>query len=215
MKNLLYKEFKLAMHPAVYAFWLLSIMVLIPNYPYYVILFYSMLGIFFVCLNGRENHDIYYSLSLPIKKSDLVKARFALVVLIEMVQLLLTIPFIILKPSIYADGNQVGMDANIAFVALSLVIYGIINWTFLKNYYKCPEKVGRVFVFSTVYVFLLIAVFETLTHILPFFRDKLDTADPQFLMEKLILLVVGIVIYIVLTMLSMRKSIKVFEELDF
>ena len=41
MKNLMRKELVLAMHPASVLFLLLSAMLLIPNYPYYVICFYT------------------------------------------------------------------------------------------------------------------------------------------------------------------------------
>ena len=68
LSKLLYKEFKLALHPAAVLFLLLSSMMLIPNYPMYVLFFYNTLGIFFICLSGRENHDFAYSLSLPIRK---------------------------------------------------------------------------------------------------------------------------------------------------
>ena len=73
LSKLLYKEFKLALHPAAVLFLLLSSMMLIPNYPMYVLFFYNTLGIFFICLSGRENHDFAYSLSLP--ESDRVRMR--------------------------------------------------------------------------------------------------------------------------------------------
>ena len=36
MKNLLYKEFRLAIHPSVYIFFALAALLLVPSYPYYV-----------------------------------------------------------------------------------------------------------------------------------------------------------------------------------
>lgn len=214
MKNFLYKEWKLAFHPAVLMFWLLSVMLMIPNYPYFVILFYTMLGIFFISLNGRENHDILYSMSLPSKKSDFVKARFAFVVSIEMIQLLVAIPFIALKQALHMSGNVVGMDANLSFLAFSLVIFGIINWVFLKRYFTTPEKVGKTFAIASVYIAVVITAAEVLVHVIPFVRDRLDTPDPQFLLEKMAALAIGAVIYAALTFLSMKRSIGVFETLD-
>lgn len=215
MKNLLYKEWKLASHPTIFIFWLLSSMVLIPNYPYYIILFYTMLGIFFVCLNGRENHDLYYGLSLPVQKSDLVRARYAFVIIIEMVQLLVAIPFIVLSQSLHMPPNYVGMDANMAFLGISLMIFGLINWVFLRKYFAAPEKVGKSFAISSIYIGIVIVVVEVLSHVVPFMRDRLDTPDPAFLMEKVIVLILGVIIYALLTMASMGKSIKAFEKLDF
>ena len=58
MLNLLRKELRLAVHPTSWIFLGLSLMLLIPSYPYYVAFFYTGLGIFFTCLSARENQDI-------------------------------------------------------------------------------------------------------------------------------------------------------------
>lgn len=78
MKNLIYKEIKLALHPTAPLFLLLSTLLLIPNYPYEVVFFYTCLAVFFHCLSGRENHDIEYSLLLPIQKNRLWRQDFCL-----------------------------------------------------------------------------------------------------------------------------------------
>lgn len=215
MSKLLYKEFRLAMHPTAYIFLSFSLMLLIPNYPYYVTFFYTGLAVFFTCLGGRENHDIFYTLSLPVPKRAAVKARFASVMLIELAQLLLAIPFAFLRqlmPGI--PGNQVGMDANIAFFGLALILLGIFNLIFFSKYYKNTDKVGSSFGISSIAVFVYIIIVETLTHIIPFFRDRLDTKDTEFVADKLLVLAIGIIIYLVLTLVSFRKSVKSFEKLD-
>lgn len=48
MKALLYKEFTLSMHPAAVLFLGLSAMLLIPNYPYYVV-FFIIVSASFLC----------------------------------------------------------------------------------------------------------------------------------------------------------------------
>ena len=214
MKNLLVKEFRLAMHQTVIMFWCLSSMLLIPSYPYYVVLFYTGLGIFFVCLTGRENHDIEYSLSLPARKRDIVTARFAFAVIVEGVQLALCVPFAMLRATFPLPGNEVGMDANIAFFGLGLLMLGIFNYLFFTGYYKAPDKVGKVFAVSSVLVFVYIAVVEVLAHAVPFMRDVLDTPDPQHLTPKLITLAIGAASYALLTYLAWRRSVVSFQKLD-
>lgn len=54
------KDLRLAAHPMMYVFALFGVMLVIPNYPYTVVFFYGLLGIFFTFLNGRENKDVYY-----------------------------------------------------------------------------------------------------------------------------------------------------------
>lgn len=214
MKNLLIKDFRLAMHPTVFLFWLLSAMLLIPNYPYYVVLFYSSLSLFFVCLGGRENRDIEFSLMLPVRKRDAVRARICFAVISQAVQLMVAVPFAALRQAMSVGGNQVGMDANIAFFGLALLLFGIFNLQFFTSYYRAPEKVGRTFAASSVILFAVIAVFETLTHTLPFFRLRLDTPDPAFLPEKLVVLAIGLAAYVLLTFIACRISEKRFESLD-
>lgn len=214
MRKLLMKEFRLALHPTVLIFWMLSAMLLIPNYPYYVITFYTALGLYFVCLTGRENHDIEYSLTLPVRKADLVKARFVFAVIVEMVQLLIAIPFACVRQKMPLPGNLVGMDANLAFFGFALLLYGLFNRTFFAPFFRNPQKVGRVFAFTSIGVFVIICVLEAMAHAIPFVRDRLDTPDPAFLGEKLLVLAAGAFMYAVLTMWSYKKSKQNFETLD-
>lgn len=214
MRELLYKEWKLALHPAVPLFLCLSALMLVPNYPYYVTFFYTGLGIFFICLNGRENEDIRYTLALPVCKRDAVRARFAFAVGLELAQLLLAVPFAILRQRLPLPGNQVGMDANVAFFGLSLAMLGLFNAVFFGAYYRNPIKVGKAFALSSTALFLYILVVETLDHVLALFRDRLDTPDPRFLSEKLIVLALGTAAYVLSTALTYRKSVKTFDKLD-
>ncbi|MDD3214093.1 MAG: ABC-2 transporter permease [Eubacteriales bacterium] len=214
MKNLLAKEMRLAMHPTNIIFLSLSTMLLIPNYPYYVIFFYTTLGIFFLCLLGRENHDIDFSLALPVRKTQIVEARIGYAVIIEVAQALLCIPFAILRSHLSPTPNEVGMDANIALFGLSFLMMGLFNLLFFPAYYRAPAKVGKAYVFSSIVIFLYIGVAETAAHAVPFFRDRLDTPDPQFLPEKLLVLGVGLAAYILFTWAACRISAKRFIALD-
>lgn len=215
MKNLLYKEFKLLMHPTTVIFLSLSAMLLIPNYPYMVTFFYTCLGLFFTTLSGRENNDIFYSMTLPIRKKDIVKARIVFFVIIQLVQMAIAIPFAIIRQSYNAPGNQVGINANIALFAFSFVMCGLFNWVFFGKYYSNPEKVGISFGLGSTMIFVYMGIVEGLTHIVPFFRDRLDTNDNQFVLEKVIALIIGIVIYIFLTCNVYKKSVRKFDKLDF
>ena len=84
MKTLLYKQLRLVCQPMTLVFCLFGVMLLIPAYPYTVMWFYVMLGLFFSFLNGREQKDVYYSALLPIRKRDTVKANCLFVGLIEL-----------------------------------------------------------------------------------------------------------------------------------
>ena len=215
MKNLLYKELRLSLQAPAALFLLLSAMLLIPSYPYYVVFFYTALGIFFCCQLGRENNDIYYTLTLPVRKRDAVTARFLLAVLLEAAQMLLAVPFALLRQSFRAlGGNGAGMDANIALFGLAAAMLGLFNLVFFPAYYKNPQKVGGPFLKGCVAVFFYIVAAEVCAHAVPFFRDRLDTMHGAFLPEKLAVLALGLVLWALLTYLAWRKSVRRFEAID-
>ena len=214
MKHLLNKELRLAMHPAALIFLALSSMLLIPNYPLYVIFFYTSLGVYFICLSGRENHDITYTMSLPVTKRQLVRARILLAVLLEGSQLILAIPFAILRANLPIGANLVGMDANIAFFGSSLLMLGVFNYVFFVSYYSAPDKVGRAFIFGSIAEAVYMLIAETMVHVLPFARDVLDSPDPKGFAAKLGFLVIGAAAFTLLTLLAEKRAAAHFEKLD-
>lgn len=214
MNKLIIKEFSLAMHPITPMMLLLSAMVLIPNYPYIVIFFYVSMAIFFTCLSGRENNDVVYSLNLPVAKKNVVKARFIFAVILEIVQLLLMIPFVMINQRANSVGNQAGMDANIALFAIGFITYGLFNFVFFGSYYKNVTKVGTAFVKSSILLFILAGLDVICSYAVPFVRNVLDTADFEFLMQKIVFLLVGLSVYLILTGIIYGKSVQNFENQD-
>lgn len=214
MKNLLKKEFSLASHPAAYLFLGLAAMMLIPNYPLSVTFFYPCLGVFFICLTARENGDLFYTMLLPVKKLELVYARFAMAAVFQVGQVLLCVPFLFLRSLYPPAGNVVGLDANLALLGFGLALMGFFNLLFFPRYYRDPRKVGQPFLLGAVIQFLGIGVTEALPHAVPLVRDRLDTALFLFLPEKLLCFTLGAALYALLTALACRKSAASFEKLD-
>lgn len=214
MKNLLYKELRLSLHPASVMFLCLSAMMLIPNYPLFITFFYTCLGVFFICLNGRENKDIDYTMSLPVRKRNIAGARILLVVLLEASQLLLAVPFALLRSMLVSESNAVGMNANAAFFGFALLMLGLFNFFFFRAYYRNPGKVGRSFVYGCIALTVCMLVIETCAHIVPFVKIQLNQPGIQYLIPKLFVLLLGAAAFALLTLLAYQRSAKSFETLD-
>lgn len=214
MKHLLYKECRLAVHPTSILFLGLSALLLIPNYPYYFTFFYTALGVFFTCLSGRENHDIEYTAALPVRKKDIVRARFAFVILIELTQMAVAVPFALLRGTFDLPGNQVGIEANLAFFGLALAMLGVFNLVFLTRYYANPDRVGAAFVWGSTVTVVYILLAEASVYVIPFMRDRMDTKDPAFLGEKLFVLAIGAALFALLNYTAYRKAERSFTALD-
>ena len=166
MKTLLYKQLRLVCHPMTPIFCLFGIMVIIPNYPYTVIFFYVMLGLFFTFLNMREQKDLYYTALLPVPKRDAVKAGCLFTALVELTSLVLLAPCCLLAARLQpGKDNLVGLDPNLALLAAGFLLYALFNAVFLPSFYKNGYKVGVAFVKATIPMALLMLVMEALPHI--------------------------------------------------
>ena len=216
MKDLLYKEFKLAKHPTLFIFPFLGSMLLIPGYPYMVAYIYTCLSVFFIFLNGRENKDILFTVSLPVRKRDTVKARLLMIAIIELFQILFSVPFAFLSAKINPgfSSNLAGMEANVAFFGFVFGMYGLFNIVFLPTFYQSAYKAGRSLFYGgsaiTVYIFAV----EGAASLVPSLRAFLDTKAPEMLVKQIPVLAAGILVYALLTFAAYRMAAKRFERVD-
>ena len=214
MKNLLYKEWKLAAHPTMYFFPLFGAMLLIPAYPYYVAFMYTCLSIFLMFMTGRETHDVEYTALLPVGKRDPVRARCLTIGIVELFQILFSIPFAILSARINPAGNAVGIEVNAAFYGLVLVMYAVFNALFVPIFYKTGYAVGKAFLIGGSAVMVYIAVAEAMLYISPALRAVLDTRNPASLPIRLGVLLAGAVIYVIGMLLTIKVASDRFERVD-
>lgn len=213
MTALLYKQLRLVCHPMTPVFCLFGIMVLIPNYPYTIIFFYVMLGLFFTFLNIREQKDIYYSAILPVPKRDTVKAGCVLVTLVELLSLAVLAPCALLAVRLQpGKDNLVGMDPNLALFAAGFLLYAVFNAVFLPSFYANGYKVGIAFLKAVIPTTLVMMVLEALPHFPALtWLDDMDAATQVRLLPALI---VSAVIYGLGMLLTFRKAAKLYEKVD-
>ena len=213
MKALFYKQLRLTCHPMTLVFLLAGVFLLIPSYPYTVAFFYVTLGIFFMFMNAREQRDADYCAVLPIRKRDGVKAACLFAVLVELLSLLLAVPFALLSARINPRGsNLAGLDANVALFAAGFILFAVFNVVFLPSFYRSGYKVGVAFLKASVTVALVVICDVLLSH-LPGLA-WLDGTDRSACARQLPLLAVCAAVYGILTLLSYRRSAKLYEKLD-
>jgi hypothetical protein len=216
VKELLFKEFKLAAHPTTYLFLALGAMLLIPAYIYYVAFIYTCLGIFFIFLAGRENKDVLYTVSLPVRKRDVVKARCLMVAIVELSQTLVAVPFAIIGIRINPNpaGNIAGIEANMAFFGLVLIMYALFNLSYLPAFYKTAVKVGGPLILSSIIVGVYITAAEVAVQSVPTLKTHLDTTDPAMALYQLPVLILGILLFALSLWWTYRRSAANFEKVD-
>ena len=214
MKNLIYKELKLDMHPTVYIYSLFAIMLLIPNYPLHTAFIYTCMSAFFIFLSGRENKDLLFTASLPVRKSDIVKSRILMVAATEVFQVLISIPFIFIRMAIYELPNAAGIEANAALLGSALIMYGVFNLVYMPVFYKTAAKPGIAFLFAGIAALLYIGVSEALVQLIEPLKTALDSVARETLWARLTAFAAGALVFAALTALSCAISKKRFEKVD-
>ena len=214
MKALHVKEWKLSMSPVPLLFLLLSGLILIPNYPYYVTFFYNGLGLFMLMQSLRENRDTAYCMLLPVTKAQMVRARLRTAVELELLQLASCIPFMLLRASYGHLNNAVGIEANAAFLGLGLVQMGLFNLVFFPMHYQNAYDLGKPFVVASVVEFFYIVAAETCDHVLPYMKTVCESYAPTDQLRQLPVLLGGAAVFALLTLAAERSSVRRFEHVD-
>jgi hypothetical protein len=215
MKKLFYKEMKLSANPLSYWFITFSAMAMLPRYPILVGAFFICLGIFHTYQQIREYDDITYTVMLPVKKQDVVTAKYLFVLFIECTAFILCTLLTIIRMKVLGNSvpyvtNQL-MNANAAYLGYVLIVFAAFNSIFLAGFFKTAYQIGKPFILFCVVGFIIIIIGETLHHIpnLESLNDPSSVSVPQ-----VAILVIGIAVFMLCTWVSYQKAVKDFEEID-
>ena len=165
----------------------------------------------------RENGDIAFSCALPVKKEHIPLAKMLVVFGLQGIILLLVgiigaVKGAVLPAEQYV--NQAGISANLALVGNGAVLLGVFNMIFFPRYFKSPDRIGVPFVIGAVVVFFLIGVFIVSRWATPLYSITLNGLNSQNIGAKAAALTIGIVIYIVLSAISCKLSMRHFQRID-
>lgn len=215
MRNLLYKEFKLSIAPWAYIIPLLGVLLLIPDYPYFISLMYAFFitipTTFVIC---KEQRDVGFSVLLPVRKRDIVKARYISIIAIEMLHILFAVIFGVINNSLYPQGNTWLMDINIAFFGFAFVMFAIFNAIFMTMFYKTAYKIAVPVFISISVTVIIIGLIEIAVQFVPALKAALDGSPNGVFGPQLLVLAGGMGIFVVSAFLSYKKSVKRFENID-
>lgn len=233
MKALLYKEFKLAMHPVCYCFIILfPLMILIPSYPLgvgfiYVLTIYPVL--FLGANKGQQSNDLLYSVLQPVRKKDVVLARIITVLVCQTV-------FIALMSALYPLARVINSyivesainsgkeppyipgfshDGYVSVLSFAIVGFALADLVYFSIYYRK----GRSIVASTIFTILAFAVYILFTTLvipyIPGCSGYQDFFCNQGLGIQFAALGIALVLSAVLHYVVYKVASKELEKVDF
>lgn len=227
MKALLYKEFRLAMHPICYLFiCLFPCMILIPSYPLgvgfiYILACYPIL--FLGANKGQQSNDLLYSVLLPVRKKDIVKARIATVIIMQVAFMVLMAALYplarVINATIIQNASKpeeykipgLGLNSFVLLLAIGIIGYAIADLIFFPIYYKR----GKSIVMSTLLTILGFVLYIGIFTIgLPYIPG-LEIMNNMHLGIQFAILGGAILISLLLHSVVYKISSKRLEKVDF
>lgn len=212
MKNLLFKEFKLTISPGFFLLSLLGALILIPGWLYYFALMYAMfITIPNIFTTSKTQNDLGFSVMLPVKKSDVVKARVLSIIVIELLQIIVAVIFAIINIAMY-KGNNIFQEPNVAYFGFAFIMFAIYNIILFPGFYKTGYKLAVPAVVATIAAFIFMAGVECLNLLVPAASGYLDSITNMA--NQLPLLFGGILIFVVVNVIAFKVSAKRFAKID-
>lgn len=223
MKNLIFKEFKLSVHPLTYLMMVLislaSLSGLGPAYPLFLFgVFYTFL--FIGIKKGVTNNDLYYSLLLPVRKEKVILARvtsttFLQIIYLAMVFATSALALLIPQPE---EGMllSVGVKQPLVLIAVALLTYTIFDFIYLPWFYKKgKEVIWNMLIGTIVCAIFTCALCIGLAYV-PGVLDVLTigSSNANYLFQ-IGIFVFGIGIYLLGKFLLIKICTKEIKNLDF
>lgn len=212
--NLVYKDFKLAIHPF---FILLPILtgalMLIPGWLYLLVLMYfSFISVPNIFANYKTNNDLILSTLMPVVRKDIVLSRMLSVIILELLHMGVAIVFAYLNYKFYDNTWFIFILPNLAYFGIAFIMYGIFNMVLFPLYFRTGYYYGLA---TSLAVLFMVAFAGAVEYFALKYQGLHDfLRGSQGTISHLTLLILGIILFTIFNVVAYVISKKRFEKAD-
>ena len=213
LKNLIHKELHLNMRWPNFLFAALALLLLVPAWPFAIAFMFIYIPMMIVPQTDRANADLLFAALLPVRKRDIVVARAVSLVGMEAAFVAVGVLAALIRYRLYDADNPAGMNPNVAFFGLVLVMYAVFNAVFLPGSYKAAYRMLWPILGGSVIAVAVGLVLTTLPAVVPALAG-LNDRGLGHLPAQAAVLGVGAGVYAVTTVFACRRAAASFEGVD-
>ena len=216
MYNLVMKDLKLGVHPMFFIMPLiLGALMLVPGWIYFiVILYFCWITIPNIFGGYRTQNDLMFTSMMPVTRSDMVKARVLVIVILELLHLVSAMIFGMINLRLYPNLPHYFFAPHMGFWGLCFVMLAIFNIIFISMYYKTAYKYGGAAWASISAAMLFAGVAQWLGVQNSFVSDTFNGSGAHNMTLQISILIAGIVIFIAFNMIAYRIAIRRFLKVE-
>ncbi len=216
MRKMLKKEMTLSASFLSYLFIAFALLAFCPGYPILLSAFFVCLGLFQSFQYAREANDIVYSSLLPVPKADVVRGKYAFCVLIELCAFILSAIVTLLRMTALSEAAAYRanalMNANPAFLGFMMLIFGLFNAIFVRGFFRTGYYFAKPFVAFIIVSFVVVLIAEALHHVPGL--EAVNAFGFEHAVLQAAILAAGAVVFVLLTLVSEKSAIRLFEKVD-
>ena len=216
MYNLLMKELKLGVSPFFYILpFLTGALMLIPGWLYFFVpLYFLFITIPNMFAGYKTQNDLMFSIVMPVTRKDIVKARVAIIVILELLHIVIAVIYGMISTRLYPNLTSFFFGPTIGFWGLCFVMLAIFNIIFVSMFYKTAYKYGAPMIVSITGAVLFATAAEWLGIKSPLVFDLFKGAGADNIATQITILIVGIAIFAIFNIAAYNIAIKQFEKVD-
>ncbi|MFT5872207.1 MAG: ABC-2 type transport system permease protein [Clostridium sp.] len=136
----------------------------------------------------KTQNDLMFSIVMPVTRKDIVKARVAIIVILELLHIVIAVIYGVISTHLYPNLTYFFFGPTIGFWGLCFIMLAIFNIIFISMFYKTAYKYGA-------------ATIAGITG-----ADNMAT--------QITILIVGIAIFAIFSVVAYSIAIKQFEKVD-
>lgn len=216
MYNLLLKELRLGVSPFFYILpFLTGALMLIPGWLYFIVLLYfCWITVPNMCGTYKAQNDLLFSFMMPVTKKDIVKAKIAVIVILELLHIVIAVIFGMINTHLYPNFTNFFFGPTVGFWGLCFIMLAIFNLIFISMYFKTAYKFGAPTIAAITGAMLFAGGSEWLGIKNSMLFDLFKGSGANNMVIHLLILFIGIAIFAVFTFIAYHIAIKRFKRVD-
>nr|WP_316244825.1 ABC-2 transporter permease [Paenibacillus senegalensis] len=210
------KELKIGVNPFFYILPILTgSLMLIPGWLYFLVILYFCFITVPNMLGGyKSQNDLMFTSMLPVSKADIVKAKVAFIVILELLHVVIAFIFGLISVRLYPDLTYYFFSPSFGFWGLCFVMLAIFNIILIPMYFKTAYKYGAATIASTIAAILFAGGAEWLGVQNSYMFDLFKGNGADNFAVHLFILAAGIVIFAIFTVIAYHIANKRFLKVE-
>jgi len=216
MYNLVMKDLKIGVHPLFFLFPLImGALMLIPGWIYFIVPMYfywvtvpNVFGVY------KTQNDLIFTTMMPVTKKDIVRARVAVIVILELLHIVTAMIFGMITIRLYPNMHYHFFEPHMGFWGLCFIMFAIFNIIFISMYYKTAYTFGKANLVSITAAMLFAIAVQWLGIENSFVYDIFNGSGADNMGLQSSILIGGIVIFITFTIIAYQIAVKRFLKVE-